>query len=195
MCRPLSGFVAFVDGEPKLYVSETSDSHTDIADEFGLKDTPINAGRLFAWECYPDEECPTPDTSQWPVLWDSDATAGCREQPTEEQILLATPLIQEAAGKYVFTGNQRSSTDIIRGWLFDSSVNNSSGGEQWLYGNSVNNASGGSQWLLGNSVNNATGGSQWLYGNSVNNATGGSQRLYGNSVNNASGGRQVIFIK
>ena len=79
MCRPVSGWAAVVSGEPVLWVSETSDSHTKTAAEFRLRDTGTH--RLGAWECYPDVKSPSPDTDTWIVEWDSAATATLRGEP------------------------------------------------------------------------------------------------------------------
>ena len=133
MCSLLSGYVAMIDGVPRVWYSETTDSHSEIAKEHGLRDNGLH--RLYAWEFRPKGKFPTPDVTTWQLLWDSDATLGMREKPSTEDAAAFRVAIERVARKFVFDGEQVSSS---KGWYFDQSqCHQPSGGEQWLWGGRI----------------------------------------------------------
>lgn len=103
MCNPVSGWAAVINGTPKLWISEQTDSHSESAEEFGLCDNGVH--RLGAFECHPDPGNPSPDTATWVVKWDSDATARMRGEPdwTDEERAAVERAIRRACARYVVT--------------------------------------------------------------------------------------------
>jgi hypothetical protein len=79
MCQAISGFAAIIDDAVKTWISANTDSHTEIATEFSIRDTPNR--RLYAFEITPKKGS-TQDTATWAFRYDSDATAGCRDKPS-----------------------------------------------------------------------------------------------------------------
>jgi hypothetical protein len=79
MCQAISGFAAIVDDAVKTWISANTDSHTEIATEFSIRDTPNR--RLYAFEITPKEGS-TQDPATWAFRYDPDATAGCRDKPS-----------------------------------------------------------------------------------------------------------------
>src|SRR5262245_22876964 len=99
MCRPLSGYAAIINDDVKLWSSENTDSHSEIATEFNLRDNGKH--KLFAFEFYPNYERPSADTSTWTLAWDSDATNASRKGPGKEDEARFRAEIEKAAKKYV----------------------------------------------------------------------------------------------
>ena len=58
MCKPISWFYVRHGGATRLIISEKSDSHTEIAEEFGIRDT---VGDVAAGEFSTDVANPSPD--------------------------------------------------------------------------------------------------------------------------------------
>jgi hypothetical protein len=116
MCRPMSGYAAIVNDEVKLWVSEKTDSHSAIAEEFGLRD---NGRRdLYAFEFFPDEAPPAPDVTTWTLRWDSEATASSREKPGKDDEARFRAPIEKLAAKYVFRSGSHKTT-ACRAWVFE----------------------------------------------------------------------------
>ncbi len=119
MCRPMSGFAAIIDDTPTIWVSDKTDSHTEIAEEFKLRDNGRH--ELYAFEFYPDADKPSPDVTTWLLEWDSAATAGMRQKPGDEFACRVRPLIEKRAKQYVFVGGNHRTT-ACRAWVFGGSV-------------------------------------------------------------------------
>ena len=116
MCKMMSGYAVVTGGNVKLLISEKTDSHTEIAKEFGLRDTALNSARVWAWEFYPNEEKPSPDVKTWTFSFDSDATCSLREKPDEETAENIRSACERAAKKYVHTKGRTEVT--CRAWCF-----------------------------------------------------------------------------
>jgi len=67
MCKPISWFYVRHGGATRLIISEKSDSHTEIAEEFGIRDT---VGDVAAGEFSTDVANPSPDLKTWRLVWD-----------------------------------------------------------------------------------------------------------------------------
>ena len=162
MYFPLSFYASMIDGFPKIWVSEKTDSHADIVREFGLRDD----GRvpLYAGEIFPNPLNPSPDTSTWVLRWDSDATNGSRENPNVADALAIRREVEKVAKRYVTTGVQVVS---VRGWAFgDAHQTIKSGGEGTAFGGARQTIkSGGKGWACDDAHQTIeSGGKGWGFG-------------------------------
>ena len=134
MCRALSFYAASINGSAKVWISEKTDSHSKICDEFGLRDTGMIP--LFAGEFYPDKN-PTPDVTKWEIHWDSAATNASREAPTDAEFIAdVRKTVEREAKKYVWTRGQHEIS--VRGWAFgNATITTITGGEGNAYGNAT----------------------------------------------------------
>jgi hypothetical protein len=67
MCREASG-LSFKD---RIFISETSNSHTDIMKENGIKDDNLEPD-FYKWECFPKDWDYSSDVSTWKFVIDQD---------------------------------------------------------------------------------------------------------------------------
>jgi hypothetical protein len=116
VCRPMSGYAAIiVNDDVKLWVSERTDSHAEVAEEFKLRDNGKH--RLYAFEFYPHASNPSPDTATWVLSWDSGATLAYRDKPNNEDAERFRREIEKLAGRYVFKDGSHKTT-ACRAWVF-----------------------------------------------------------------------------
>jgi hypothetical protein len=111
----MSGYAAIIGDAVKLWVSDLTDSHTEIATEFKLRDNGKH--RLYAFEFYPDQAKPSPETATWVLRWDSDATLSHRDNPTVDDENRFRTEIEKVAAKYVFRDGSHKTT-ACRAWVF-----------------------------------------------------------------------------
>ena len=151
MCRALSFYAASINGSAKVWISEKTDSHSKICDEFKLKDTGMIP--LFAGEFYPDDKHPTPDVTKWEIHWDGAATNASREAPTDAEFIAAVrKTVEREAKKYVWTSDDHEVS--VRGWAFDSATITTITGGVGIASNNatIKTITGG----VGNAYGNAT---------------------------------------
>ena len=125
MCRPFSFYCAEINGEPKLWWSEESDSHTAIVKEHHIRDTGMVP--LFAGEFYPDDESPSPDPATWILNWDSDATNASRDKPGAEFAESVRAQLERLVPRWIATSGEQVVT--VRGWAWNSAQQTVNGGE------------------------------------------------------------------
>ncbi len=115
MCRAMSGYAAIIGDAVKLWISEKTDSHSEIAIEFSLRDNGKH--RLYAFEFYPDESKSSSDAATWRLNWDSDATLSHRDKPSAEDELRFRGEIEKSVQKYIFRDGSHKTT-ACRAWVF-----------------------------------------------------------------------------
>ena len=195
MCRPVSGWAALVNGEPVLWVSETSESHTATATEFNLRDTGTH--RLGAWECYPNVKSPSHDTDTWIVEWDSDATAGLRGEPdwSADERAAVERAIRRHVKRYVVADGTHEWRGCRMFAFGTAVVRGQTGGKCWCYGTAQSHAqAGGECWCFGNARSHGqTGGECRCYGNAQSHAqAGGECRCFSTSQSHGPTGGECL---
>lgn len=168
MCRALSFYSTDIDGVEKVWISELTDSHSAIATEFGLRDTP---GRtLWAGEFYPDDARPSADTPTWVLDWDSDATIGNRGKPVEDHEARVRRYLERAVKRYISVSPRKPIDVSVRGWAFKRGVIRLvTGGVARAYGTStIQRVAGGVAWAYGiSTIQRVAGGAAWAYGGKI----------------------------
>ena len=115
MCNPVSWFYVVSAGVGTLYISEKTDSHTEIAKEFGIRDTGI--GSVCAGEFRPNQSTPSADMSTWELIWDY---AGHSRKPDWMDVEMESSLrrqLEQRCKRYVFTDGSHES-DSCRAFVF-----------------------------------------------------------------------------
>ena len=116
MCNPVSFFASWHGDSRTVYISEKTDSHTEMAREFGIKDD--GNGRLCAGEFHPDPAKPSPDTASWVIVWDH---AGCDRKPDwldDDALSGLRAELERRCAAYVFTTD--GNTTSCRAFVFGS---------------------------------------------------------------------------
>ena len=116
MCNPVSFFASWHGDSRTVYISEKTDSHTEMAREFGIKDD--GNGRLCAGEFHPDPAKPSPDTASWVIVWDH---AGCDRKPDwldDDTLSGLRAELERRCAAYVFTTD--GNTTSCRAFVFGS---------------------------------------------------------------------------
>ena len=179
MCRMVSGYAAIIQGQVSLWTLQDEHSHTEIAAKHHLRDLPFK--ELYAWECYPDPDRPTPNTQDWRFEWDSEATLSCRQGPNDPEL---ADQIEQAVRRHCTRWVILEGVDSKSGFYFGESVcNEPAKGEQYLCSGAV--------------CNRPSGGWQRFYDESTcNEPSGGRQKFFDKSAcNKPSGGYQWFFDK
>ena len=155
MCRAFSFYAARVNGEVKLWWSERSDSHSEIASEHKLRDTGLIP--LYAGEFYPDDSAPSPDLSTWTLSWDSEATNASRDNPSDEDAAAFRLAVERIVPRWIQTDPAAEQVVTTRGWAWagQQTVN---GGVGWAHGNATQTVNGGYGWAHGNATQTVNGG-------------------------------------
>ena len=117
MCRPFSFYAGEINGAVKIWWSQTTDSHSEIAMEFNLRDTGLVP--LYAGEFFPDEAKPLPDPATWTLQWDSDATNSSRTAPPPELAASIRAEVEKIVPQFVVTERGRQIQVLARGWGFN----------------------------------------------------------------------------
>ena len=108
MCNPISWWYVRSNGVGKVFISDKTDSHSEAAAEFGIKDDGL--GEVCAGEFRPDYKSPSPNTSTWKLVWDY---LGRTRRPAwmddEAEASLRAALERECS-KYVYTTGRHEVT-------------------------------------------------------------------------------------
>ena len=120
MCNAVSWWLVCHGDERKLLISENTDSHSESAKEFGIRDAGV--GRVAAGEFWPDPKNPSPDTSTWKLVWDyagNDRKPDWLDADGEAWLRLE---LEARCRKYVYNGVSGVKITGCRAFVFSSSV-------------------------------------------------------------------------
>lgn len=116
MCKAVSWWYVRSSGVGKLLISEKTDSHTEAATEFGIRDNG-RGGEVCAGEFWPDPAKPNPDPATWVLHWDYADHSRRPDWMDDETEASLRRALERAAKRYIFSsGNHK--TDAIRAFVF-----------------------------------------------------------------------------
>ena len=115
MCNPVSWFYVVSAGVGTLYISEKTDSHTEITKEFGIRDTGI--GSVCAGEFSPDLAKPSPDLETWKLIWDYAGHSRKPDWMDDEMEASLRRQLEQRCKRYVFADGEHE-TDSCRAFAF-----------------------------------------------------------------------------
>jgi hypothetical protein len=162
MSEPISGYAIEFGGNVSVYVSDVSDSHSTICEEFGIRDIMSNESRVWAFDFGPDIYKPSSDVSTWNIRYNSAATCCMRQTPDIETEDRIKSIMSQKATRWIYTsGNHVTET---RGFYFGTSTGTVVSGYAKFYENSSGIVESGFARFYDNSKGIVRGGQAWFYG-------------------------------